>query len=42
MTKVLDAQMFQYYAKNDRLRITDLHQGIVWGTQTCRPDATSG
>ena len=34
LTKVLDASMFQYYAKNDRLRITDLHQGIVWGTQT--------
>ena len=34
MTKVLDAHMFQFYAKNDRLRITDLHQGIVWGTQT--------
>ena len=34
MTKVLDAVMFQFYAKNDRLRITDLHQGIVWGTQT--------
>ena len=34
MTKVLDAAMFQYYAKNDRLRITDLHQGVVWGTQT--------
>ncbi|KZL05357.1 CDP-paratose 2-epimerase [Pseudovibrio axinellae] len=34
MTKTMDAQMFQYYAKNDRLRITDLHQGIVWGTQT--------
>ena len=34
MTKVLDASMFQYYAKNDRIRITDLHQGIVWGTQT--------
>ena len=34
MTKVLDATMFQYYAKNDRLRITDLHQGVVWGTQT--------
>ena len=34
MTKVLDAFMFQYYAKNDGLRITDLHQGIVWGTQT--------
>ena len=36
LTKVLDAQMFQYYAKNDRLRITDLHQGIVWGTQTAQ------
>ena len=34
MTKVLDAFMFQYYAKNDSLQITDLHQGIVWGTQT--------
>ena len=34
MTKVMDAVMFQYYAKNDGLRITDLHQGIVWGTQT--------
>ena len=34
MTKVLDAVMFQCYAKNDHLRITDLHQGIVWGTQT--------
>ncbi|WP_444959001.1 NAD-dependent epimerase/dehydratase family protein [Microbulbifer sp. ZKSA002] len=34
MTKTMDSQMFQYYAKNDRLRITDLHQGIVWGTQT--------
>ncbi len=34
MTKVLDAQMFQFYARNDGLRITDLHQGIVWGTQT--------
>jgi UDP-sulfoquinovose synthase len=26
--------LFAYYAKNDGLRITDLHQGIVWGTQT--------
>ena len=34
LTKVLDAFMFQYYAKNDHVRITDLHQGIVWGTQT--------
>src|SRR5690606_29551247 len=34
MTKSLDQIMFQFYTKNDRLRITDLHQGIVWGTQT--------
>src|SRR5204862_2135500 len=26
--------LFAFYAKNDGLRITDLHQGIVWGTQT--------
>jgi UDP-sulfoquinovose synthase len=34
MTKSLDQIIFAYYAKNDALRITDLHQGIVWGTQT--------
>lgn len=34
LTKVLDQNMFAYYAKNDALRITDLHQGIVWGTNT--------
>ncbi len=34
MTKTLDQLLFAYYAKNDRLRITDLHQGIVWGTTT--------
>jgi UDP-sulfoquinovose synthase len=34
MTKVMDAQMFYYYNKNDNLRITDLHQGVVWDTQT--------
>ncbi|MDY6049618.1 MAG: NAD-dependent epimerase/dehydratase family protein [Corynebacterium sp.] len=34
MTKVLDHQIFAYYAKNDELRITDLHQGIIWGTNT--------
>lgn len=34
MTKVLDAQLFEYYNRNDRIRITDLHQGIVWGTNT--------
>ena len=34
MTKTLDALMFSYYNKNDKLRITDLHQGIVWGGTT--------
>lgn len=34
MTKCLDQLLFQFYAKNDALRITDLHQGIVWGTHT--------
>lgn len=34
MTKCLDQLLFQFYAKNDRVRITDLHQGIVWGTHT--------
>lgn len=34
MTKTLDQLLFYYYAKNDKLRITDLHQGVVWGTQT--------
>lgn len=34
MTKCFDSLMFDFYAKNDGLRITDLHQGIVWGTQT--------
>jgi UDP-sulfoquinovose synthase len=33
-TKVLDQHMFQFYDRNDELQITDLHQGIVWGTQT--------
>ncbi len=34
MTKTLDQLLFAFYAKNDQLRVTDLHQGIVWGTQT--------
>ncbi|MEM9207298.1 MAG: NAD-dependent epimerase/dehydratase family protein [Pseudomonadota bacterium] len=34
MTKTQDQLFFYYYAKNDKLRVTDLHQGIVWGTQT--------
>jgi UDP-sulfoquinovose synthase len=34
LTKTLDQLLFAFYAKNDGLRITDLHQGVVWGTQT--------
>ncbi len=34
LTKTLDQLLFSFYASNDGLRITDLHQGIVWGTQT--------
>jgi UDP-sulfoquinovose synthase len=34
LTKSMDHLMFQFYAHNDGMRITDLHQGIVWGTQT--------
>lgn len=33
MTKCLDQLLFYFYNKNDNLRVTDLHQGIVWGTQ---------
>jgi UDP-sulfoquinovose synthase len=42
MTKTLDQLLFAFYAKNDGLRITDLHQGIVWGTQTDQTAGTSG
>jgi len=34
MTKTQDALLFAFYNKNDGLRVTDLHQGIVWGTHT--------
>jgi UDP-sulfoquinovose synthase len=34
LTKTQDQLLFAYYNKNDGIRITDLHQGIVWGTQT--------
>jgi UDP-sulfoquinovose synthase len=34
MTKTQDQLFFHFYNKNDLVRITDLHQGIVWGTQT--------
>ena len=34
LTKTQDQLFFFYYNKNDGMRVTDLHQGIVWGTQT--------
>lgn len=34
LTKTQDQLMFEYYSRNDGVRITDLHQGIVWGTNT--------
>ena len=34
MTKTQDQLFFYYFNKNDNVRITDLHQGIVWGTHT--------
>jgi UDP-sulfoquinovose synthase len=34
LTKTQDQLLFAFYNKNDQVRVTDLHQGIVWGTQT--------
>jgi UDP-sulfoquinovose synthase len=34
MTKCLDQLIFQYYNKNWGIKVTDLHQGIVWGVNT--------
>jgi UDP-sulfoquinovose synthase len=34
MTKTQDQLLFSFYNKNDGTLVTDLHQGIVWGTQT--------
>lgn len=34
LTKCLDQLIFQFYNKNWGLKVTDLHQGIVWGVQT--------
>ena len=38
MTKTMDAMMFRFYAKNDGIRITDLHQGIIWGVNTAETE----
>lgn len=38
MTKTLDQLIFSYYNRNDNVRITDLHQGVVWGTQTVQTE----
>ena len=38
LTKTQDQLLFSYYNKNDRIRATDLHQGIVWGTQTAETE----
>jgi len=34
LTKTLDQLLFYYFHKNDGIQVTDLHQGIVWGTNT--------
>jgi UDP-sulfoquinovose synthase len=34
MTKAQDQLFFSFYSSNYGVKITDLHQGIVWGTQT--------
>lgn len=34
MTKAQDQLLFAFYARKHGCRITDLYQGIVWGTQT--------
>ncbi len=34
MTKTQDQLFFAFYNHNDGVRVTDLHQGIVWGTNT--------
>ena len=34
LSKTQDQLLFAFYNDNDGVRVTDLHQGIVWGTQT--------
>lgn len=33
-TKTMDQLLFYYYNKNDGIKITDLHQGVIWGVNT--------
>lgn len=42
LTKTQDALLFKFYAQNDKLSITDLHQGIVWGTETAETKLHDG
>jgi len=42
MTKTMDSMMFRFYAKNDGIRITDLHQGVIWGVNTPETDMDEG
>lgn len=47
LTKVIDTEIFSFYSRMYKLKITDLHQGIVWGhlveglTQHTRLDVDS-
>lgn len=34
LSKVLDQQLCAYYVRRHGLTITDVHQGVVWGSQT--------
>jgi UDP-sulfoquinovose synthase len=38
LSKCQDELLFQFYNRNDGIAITDLHQGIVWGTETKETD----
>ena len=38
LTKTQDQLFFSFYNKNDGIRITDLHQGIVWGDTNHRDE----
>lgn len=42
MTKTMDAMMFRFYAQNNGVRITDLHQGIIWGVNTPETELVEG